>query len=207
MLYPFNSPDMNTKTCSLQHPLVPEGEQTDNCATRHLFQLLTLSSVSSFSTPRSFDRFTLTVWGPRTLLEIKRTLKWSATKRSKNTLDHWDFAVFFSTLQRPQIWFQPKKFLNGHTPKLSHAYSVTCRDYLFSKFQNWSAPPGISTAGEHVSTIFVPFLFHLKNFFVPFSEMIDRITVWGAGMVPQVTGSNSFFGNFFLRCSPNWPIS
>ena len=117
------------------------------------------------------------------------------------------FCSFFSTLQRPQIWFQPQKFLNGHTPKLSHAYSVTCRDYLFSKFQNWSAPPGISTAGEHVSTIFVPFLFHLKNFFVPFSEMIDKITIWGAGMVPQVTGSNSFFGNFFLRCSPNWPIS
>ena len=26
-------------------------------------------------------------------------------------------------------------------------------------------------------------------------------------MVPQVTGSNSSFRNFFLRCSPNWPIS
>ena len=26
-------------------------------------------------------------------------------------------------------------------------------------------------------------------------------------MVPQVTGSNSSLRNFFLRCSPNWPIS
>ena len=26
-------------------------------------------------------------------------------------------------------------------------------------------------------------------------------------VVPQVTGSNSFFRNFFLKCSPNWPIS
>ena len=60
MLYPFNSPDMNFKTCSLQPPLVPEGEQTDNCATQQLFQLFTLSSVSPYSTPFEFDRFTVT---------------------------------------------------------------------------------------------------------------------------------------------------
>ena len=62
---------------------------------------------------------------------------------------------------------------------------------------------------EHVSTIFVPLLSQcsILKIFVPFSEMIDKMTIWGAGIIHQVTGSNSFFRNFFLRCSPNWPIS
>ena len=47
----------------------------------------------------------------------------------------------------------------------------------------------------HVSSIFVPFLFHLENS-IPFSKVIDKITIWGTEMVPQITGSNSSFRSF-----------
>ena len=59
-------------------------------------------------------------------------------------------------------------------------------------------------------SMFPPFLFHFCSvwkIFVPFSRMIDKILTWGAEMVPQVSGNNSSVRNFFVRCSPNWPIS
>ena len=40
-----------------------------------------------------------------------------------------------------------------------------------------------------------------------FRYLSNLKSIFMVKMVPQVTGYNSFLGNFFLRCSANWPIS